>query len=141
MHQTRCHIKATSHTTRVRANQAVKGWHVQDRGKLLDSTINLGSSESEEPTLSSEYLAPGHLLVEASFLERDTDQESDVAGTLYNIDPADPCPASRRCEQGCEHANERRLSGTVWSKKSVDLTRFDLKVDASDCVEFAKAAG
>jgi ribosomal protein L21E len=60
---------------------------------------------------------------------------------LYDIDPADLRPPRRRCEQGCEHANHRRLSRTVRAKKSVDLTRFDHEIDTGDRVKLANAAG
>ena len=91
--------------------------------------------------MGDEHFAPSHLLVEAGLLERNTDQKSDIAGMLYDVDPADPRPPSRRREEGCEHANHRRLSGAIRAKKSVDLARFDLEIDARDRIKIAEAAG
>lgn len=107
MHQPRRHIKTTSHTPRVRTNQTVKSWHVKNRCKLLNPTIDLGPGESEEPTLRNEYLAPGHLLVESGLLKRHADQEAEIARMLDHIEPADPRAAGSGRKEGGEHANHR----------------------------------
>ena len=83
----------------------------------------------------AEVLEAGQVLVDRGELARESDDASDLAGLLHDVEAVHRGAARRGCEDRREDADHRRLARTVGSEESEDLPGRHLQRDAVEGTE------
>lgn len=75
----------------------------------------------------AEVLADAHFGVQRTGFGHVSQLLSGKDGFVRDVMTIDADPACRRSEKSCKHAQRRAFSRTIWSEKSDDFARFDMK--------------
>src|SRR5690606_16360218 len=86
-----------------------------------------------------EVRAHREIEIERELLRHVADPALDLLGLPRDVGPCDDGLAAARREQAREHADGRRLSGTVRAEVTEDLASLDVERDVVDRLEVAEA--
>src|SRR5439155_4810199 len=95
-------------------------------------TARVGRAHAVQPSLEDEVLPAGQVDVDPDELTGVADHLANLLWFLLDVVPPDEGPARGFLQQGHQDADRRRLSRSVRSEESEDLSTRDLERDAVD---------
>ena len=118
-----------------RAAMVAQAGHLQN--PLFASRLLFGRN-AIDAAVKIDVLLDRQILVEREFLAHVADVRLDPLGLAANVKTADRAAAAGRRQDAAEHADRRRLAGTVGSQKTKDLSFRHVEADAIDRHEAAE---
>ena len=135
-------VQPTPHPAGVAAHPLAAGLGEAEGGQQLLGPLTCPTpAKAQQAPEEPQVLRAGERLVDAGVLSRHPDEAAHRMALADHIVPQDHRPAAGGSQQGGDHAQRRRLTGTVGAEQAVDDAGGDLQVQAVDGGEGAEGAG
>ena len=96
------------------------------------------SAKTQQTPEEPQVLHPGEHLIDAGVLARDPDEAAYGMALADDVVPQDRRPTAGGRQQGGDHAQRRRLAGTVGAEQAVDDAGGNLQIQGVDGGEGAE---